>query len=54
MNCQKRPKNSDQVLLSLGHIHRLRETAKGNVEELLHHLIADNALARIRGLSDEQ
>jgi hypothetical protein len=49
---QEWPKNRGEILLRLGNIHGLDKTAKCHVEELLHHLEADDSFPRRHGLTN--
>jgi hypothetical protein len=53
MHAEQRAENRAQILLGVGRPHRLGEPSQGHIEKFLHDLIADDALLRRQGLSDE-
>ena len=49
VDCQKRSEYCDQILFGFRHAHRLRKASQGNIEEFLHHLVANDSLSGIGG-----
>ena len=53
MHCKEWSKRRRQILLCVETVHGLGEAAQRDIEELLHHLIADNPAARLECISDQ-
>lgn len=53
MDREQRPENRGQILFCRERRHGLHESAKGDVEKFLDHLIAYNSISRLKTIANE-